>query len=60
MHFASIGHPLLGDDLYGLHSNLINGQALCCYKLSFIHPVSNLPMCFCLDDCPFKLQDFAT
>ena len=60
VHFASIGHPLLGDDLYGLHSNLINGQALCCHKLSFIHPVSNLPMCFCLDYCPFRLQDFAT
>ena len=40
VHFASIGHPLLGDSLYGKKSDLINGQALTCTKLSFIHPVS--------------------
>ena len=41
VHFAYIGHPLLGDSLYGEKSDLINGQALTCTKLSFIHPVSN-------------------
>ena len=40
VHFATIGHPLLGDSLYGEKSNLIDGQALTCTKLSFIHPVS--------------------
>ena len=40
VHFASIGHPLLGDSLYGEKSNLVDGQALTCTKLSFIHPVS--------------------
>ena len=40
VHFASIGHPLLGDSLYGEKSDLIDGQALTCTKLSFIHPVS--------------------
>ena len=40
VHFASIGHPLLGDSLYGKKYDLINGQALTCTKLSFIHPVS--------------------
>jgi len=41
VHFASIGHPLLGDSLYGEKSVLVDGQALTCTKLSFIHPVSN-------------------
>ena len=40
VHFASIGHPLLGDSLYGEKSDLVDGQALTCTKLSFIHPVS--------------------
>ena len=40
VHFASIGHPLLGDDLYGIASDLIDGQALTCYSLSFKHPVT--------------------
>ena len=44
VHFASIGHPLLGDSLYGEKSDLIDGQALSCTKLSFIHPVSNEKM----------------
>ena len=35
-----IGHPLLGDSLYGTSSDLINRQALHCYNLKFIHPVS--------------------
>lgn len=34
-----IGHPLLGDSLYGNVSNLINRQALHCYNLKFIHPI---------------------
>ena len=44
VHFASIGHPLLGDSLYGEKSDLIDGQALTCTKLSFIHPVSKKKM----------------
>ena len=44
VHFASIGHPLLGDSLYGEKSDLIDGQALSCTKLSFIHPVSDEKM----------------
>lgn len=41
VHFASINHPLLGDSLYGEKSDWIDGQALMCTKLSFIHPISN-------------------
>lgn len=41
VHMSYIGHPLIGDTLYGCKSNLIARQALHCYKLSFINPVSN-------------------
>ena len=41
VHFASMGHPLLGDDLYGGSTNLIARAALHSAKLSFIHPVTN-------------------
>ena len=40
VHFSSIGHPLLGDTLYGTSSSLINRQALHSYKISFIHPIT--------------------
>ncbi len=39
VHFSFIGHPILSDTLYGNISNLIDRQALHCYKLSFIHPI---------------------
>lgn len=54
VHFASIGHPLLGDDLYGDKSELIDGQALACYKLSFYHPITKKYISFELDENPFK------
>ncbi|WP_353947604.1 RluA family pseudouridine synthase [Sporolactobacillus sp. Y61] len=38
VHFSSIGHPLLGDDLYGGPMNLIKRQALHSFELSFVHP----------------------
>ncbi len=40
VHLASIGHPLLGDDLYGQKSNIISRQALHAYKIILIHPVT--------------------
>lgn len=40
VHMSYIGHPLLGDSLYGEKSNFIDGQALHCYKLKFLHPIS--------------------
>ena len=39
VHLSYIGHPILGDDLYGIKTNLINRQALHAYKVSFIHPI---------------------
>ena len=40
VHFAYLGHSLLGDTLYGKSSNLINRQALHAYEVEFIHPLS--------------------
>ncbi len=39
VHMAYLGHPILGDSLYGNYSNLIDRQALHSYKISFIHPI---------------------
>lgn len=41
VHTSYIGHPILGDDLYGNKSDRINRQALHAYKISFIHPITN-------------------
>ena len=38
VHTSYFGHPLLGDDLYGGDTTLINRQALHCYFVKFIHP----------------------
>mgnify|MGYP006070700089 CR=1 FL=1 len=40
VHFNAIGHPLIGDSLYGSKSSLINRQALHCYSISFVHPIT--------------------
>lgn len=40
VHFAHIGFPLCGDDMYGGDLSGINRQALHCGEVSFIHPVS--------------------
>ena len=40
LHMSSIGHPLLGDTLYGTSSPLISRQALHSYKIKFIHPIT--------------------
>ena len=41
VHMSAIGHPLLGDTLYGVSSPLINRQALHSYRICFVHPVSH-------------------
>lgn len=48
VHFDYIGHPLLGDPIYGKgNRTLINdGQLLHAYRLSFFHPILNKQMCF--------------
>ena len=39
-HMSSIGHPLLGDDLYGGSLELISRQTLHCGEMRFVHPVN--------------------
>lgn len=39
VHFSHVGFPLIGDDLYGGNTLLMNRQALHCGQVSFIHPV---------------------
>ena len=46
VHMAAIGHPLVGDSLYGSASNLIDRQALHSYKISFLNPVTLEEMIF--------------
>ena len=40
VHFAHVGHPILGDTMYGEASELISRQALHASRLSFPHPES--------------------
>jgi len=57
VHMASIGHPLLGDPVYGgsntrfeaRHKNLIQGQCLHAKELTFTHPRTREAVQF---DCP--------
>ncbi len=54
VHMASLGHPLLGDGVYGGgntrfeadHKALITGQCLHAGKLRLIHPRTGEAMCF--------------
>lgn len=38
LHLSSIGHPLIGDEIYGNKSDLISHTALVCNEFSFFHP----------------------
>ncbi|MBE6651523.1 MAG: RluA family pseudouridine synthase [Ruminococcaceae bacterium] len=42
VHSKAIGHPILGDTLYGSPSEYIDRQALHAQKLTFIHPFTKL------------------
>ena len=46
VHMKHIGHPLIGDDLYGSDCSLIKRQALHSYSLKFIHPITLEEMYF--------------
>ncbi|WP_027938206.1 RluA family pseudouridine synthase [Anaeroarcus burkinensis] len=45
VHCAHVGHPLLGDDLYGGLQAQIQRQALHAYTLRFYHPLSKKLIC---------------
>lgn len=44
VHLAALGHPLLGDDLYGTPSPLIHRQALHAFRLDLTHPITRQPL----------------
>lgn len=46
VHFAHLGHPLWGDDLYGGPVERIDRQALHCVSLAFTHPITNEELYF--------------
>lgn len=49
VHMQSIGHPLLGDEMYGGDCSKIRRQALHCKDICFIHPVTGEKMNFSTD-----------
>lgn len=60
VHFASIGHALAGDDLYGGSIETVNRQALHCYELRFEHPTTKEMVSFQLpipDDMKQLISD---
>ena len=46
VHLSYIGHPIIGDDLYGNKSDLIKRQALHAKNIEFIHPITKKLMKF--------------
>lgn len=54
VHMASLGHPLLGDTVYGggksrfevMHASLLSGQCLHAKTISFVHPITGQFMKF--------------
>jgi pseudouridine synthase, RluA family len=57
VHAAALGHPLLGDGLYGAEkTSMIERPALHAYSLTFTHPVSHEKVVFTAK----HPQDFAT
>ena len=55
VHLSYIGHPILGDTLYGNPSNLISRQALHSYIVKFIHPISREEVTF-IAELPSDMQ----
>ncbi|WP_096155116.1 RluA family pseudouridine synthase [Bacillus sp. FJAT-45066] len=49
VHLAFLGHPLVGDDLYGGKRDIINRQALHSEKITFFHPILKKEMTFMAD-----------
>ena len=51
VHFAHIGAPILGDDMYGEASPLIDRHALHALSLTFPHPHTQERMTLCAPPC---------
>lgn len=57
-HFAHLGHPLIGDELYG-GSQLIDRQALHASKLIFTDPLTQVTHTF-VSELPLDLRNLCT
>lgn len=57
VHMSYIGHPLLGDTLYGHESSKIDRQALHSYKMSFVHPIEQKQVTY-IATFPEDIQTF--
>lgn len=49
VHFSHLGHPLVGDSMYGGDMRDINRQALCCNKVSFVSPITKEHINLCIN-----------
>ena len=49
VHSSYLGHPIVGDDVYGKKVKELEGQLLHSFKISFIHPKSSERMTFEID-----------
>lgn len=49
VHAKSLGHPVVGDDVYGKAVKGLNGQLLHSYSLEFAHPRTGEAMAFNID-----------
>jgi tRNA pseudouridine32 synthase/23S rRNA pseudouridine746 synthase len=54
VHMAAIGHPILGDDLYGEDLTVLAHHRLCLHatSITFTHPTTGSPVAFEVG-CPF-------
>ena len=55
VHLAWLGHPILGDGVYGRRSPLVPRHFLHAHSLAFVHPASGKPMEF-RSPLPLDLQ----
>ncbi len=46
VHLAGVGHPIVGDALYGRRSTLVGRQFLHAWRIAFRHPADGRPMAF--------------
>jgi len=55
VHSKHVGHPILGDTLYGNSSDLISRQALHACKVTFEHPITHKKI-ICRTPIPADMQ----
>lgn len=56
VHFSYIGHPLIGDDMYGGDTDLLKRQALHSCHLHLIHPLTEEYLAFDLP-LPYDMEE---